>query len=312
MAGQAIATVFGGTRLGNRPLFQPGDGLEEFFDILAAHRVTTIDTAQSYGNSEATIGQTKAGQKFTIDTKWSPSWSEPGRAWATKDQIMSSAEVSIQTLGVNQVDVFYLHRPDPKTPIAETLSAVNEVFRRGSFRRFGLSGFPATGVEAIYKHCAENDYPLPSVYQGSYNAINRHKETALFPTLRRLGISFYAYCPSAGGFLGKTVAQAEDMARDIALVSATCRPYIGSPKYLKILAKWRTIADSEGVSGAELAYRWVTFHSTLDHVNGDSMIIGASSPAQLEETLCGIEKGPLSDEACVGIQGVWEIVKEES
>jgi len=212
-----------------------------------------------------------------------------------------------------EVDIFYLHRPDPKTPISETLSAVNDVYTRGVFRRFGLSGFPASEVEAIYNYCVEQkSYPLPTVYQGSYNPLNRYKETVLLPTLRKLGMSFYAYGPSAGGFLGKTVAKAEEMARNIALVSATCRPYVGNPKLLEALAKWNVVADSEGVSGAELAYRWVAYHSALNRDNGDALIIGTSSLEQLEETLNGIEKGPLSDKACAGVHNVWESIKDES
>lgn len=81
----------------------PENSLEKFFNILAAYNVTTIDTAQSYGNSQAMIGQVKAGDRFAIDTKWSPPWSEPAIAWATKDQIINSAKDSIQKLGVNQV-----------------------------------------------------------------------------------------------------------------------------------------------------------------------------------------------------------------
>ena len=130
-----------------------------------------------------------------------------------------------------KVDIFYLHRPDPQTPIFETFSAVNEVYKKGMFRRFGLSGFPASEVEAIYNYCAKRQgYPLPTVYQGCYNPLRRHKETKFLPILRKLGISFYAYSPSAGGFLGKTVAQVEDITRNsnIALISATCRlPPVG-------------------------------------------------------------------------------------
>lgn len=100
---QPIAAVFGGTRIGNRQLFTPENGLESFFDILAAYNVTTIDTAQSYGNSQATIGQVKAGDRFTIDTKWSPPWNEHATAWATDDEITKSAKDSIQKLGVHQV-----------------------------------------------------------------------------------------------------------------------------------------------------------------------------------------------------------------
>jgi aflatoxin B1 aldehyde reductase len=101
---QPIATVFGGTRIGNRPLFTPANGLERFLEILAVHGVATIDTAQSYRESETTIGQVKAGDRFVIDTKWSPlSFTEPTLAWATKDKITGSAQDSIQKLQVSQV-----------------------------------------------------------------------------------------------------------------------------------------------------------------------------------------------------------------
>ncbi|RKU49465.1 Aflatoxin B1 aldehyde reductase member 2 [Coniochaeta pulveracea] len=312
MSCQPLNTVFGGTRIGNRQRFTPAGCLEKFLDILVAHGVTTIDTAQSYGNSEATIGQVDAGQRFTIDTKWSPPWTEPAAAWATREQIINSANESIRKLGVNQVDVFYLHRPDPLTPIAETLSAVNEVYKLGAFRRFGLSGFPASQVEVIHDHCAKRGYAPPTVYQGSYNPLSRSKETVLFPTLRKLGMSFYAYGPSAGGFLGKTVAQIQEMSRDPTLVSATCRPYVGNPRYLDALAKWHSIAWREGITGAELAYRWVAYHSALSRDNGDAMIIGTSSPEQLEETLTGTEKGPLSVEACTEIHDIWAKLQLEA
>lgn len=81
----------------------PEHGLEKFFHVLAVHNVTTIDTAQSYGNSEATIGRVRAGDRFTVDSKWSPNWIEPEKAWATRDQIRKSAKDSIQKLRVEQV-----------------------------------------------------------------------------------------------------------------------------------------------------------------------------------------------------------------
>ena len=189
---------------------------------------------------------------------------------------------------------------------------MNEVYISGAFRRFGLSGFPASEVEAIYNHCVEHRYPLPAVYQGSYNPLNQYKDTVFLPTLRKLGMSFYAYGPSAGGFLGKTVTQAKEMARNIALVSVGNRSYVSNPKFLEALAKWNAVADVENVSGAELAYRWVAYHSALDRDNGDALIIGTSSPKQLEETLNGIAKGSLSEKACAGVRDVWESIKENS
>ncbi|KAJ3480881.1 hypothetical protein NLG97_g7962 [Lecanicillium saksenae] len=304
-----VATVFGGTRIGNRELFKPETSLHAFLGTLAAHGITTIDTAQAYGNSEAALGQIKAGERFTLDTKWSPSSWTGTEPWATKDRIIRTAEDSFQKLGV-AAGTFYLHKMDAFTPFSETLSAVNEVYKKGQFHRFGLSGFPPKEIEAVYNHCAEKGYPLPTVYQGSYNPLERSKETFLFPTLRKLGMAFYAFGPSAGGFLGKTVEQAEQMKNNIDTVSATCKPYLCDDRYMMALSKWNTAAAKEGVSAAELAYRWVTQHSPLDGDKGDAMIIGTSSPEQLEQTLIGIERGRLSDEACFAIQEIWESVAD--
>ncbi|KAM3558369.1 hypothetical protein ARSEF4850_004638 [Beauveria asiatica] len=302
-----VATVFGGTRIGNRELFKPETNLESFLTILRVHNITSIDTAQAYGNSETALGQVCAGERFTLDTKWSPSSWTGTTPWATKNRIIETAEASVQKLGA-AAGIFYLHQIDRLTPFPETLAAVNEVYQRGHFRRFGLSGFPPKDIEAVYNHCVERGYPLPAVYQGSYNPLNRDKETALLPVLRRLGMAFYAFGPSAGGFLGKTVTQAEQMKSNIDSVSATCKPYLSHPKYLEALARWNALAETEGLSAAEMAYRWMAHHSALEGEKGDALIIGASSPEQLEESLVGIERGPLSDEACAGIQQIWETV----
>jgi aflatoxin B1 aldehyde reductase len=101
---QPVAAVFGGTRIGNRELFMPDTNLETFLTTLTRHHITKIDTAQAYGNSEATLGRIHAGSRFIIDTKWSPfSWNESSTPWATNDRIIRSAEESVDKLAVNQV-----------------------------------------------------------------------------------------------------------------------------------------------------------------------------------------------------------------
>jgi len=110
--------VFGGNRIGNRDPFTPDTNLEGALKILAAHNITTIDSAQAYGNSQATIGEAKTGDRFTIDTKWGPprpagppGGPAPGQgqppgaprpSWATREHIVSSAKDSIAKLGVQQ------------------------------------------------------------------------------------------------------------------------------------------------------------------------------------------------------------------
>lgn len=84
------------------------------------------------------------------------------------------------------------------------------------------------------------------------------------------------------------------------------------PSYLEALAQWEAIAKDEGISRAELAYRWVKYNSPLKSENGDAIIIGASSAQQLKETLSSINKGPLSDKAVKAIDAVWNTIKHEA
>lgn len=93
----------------------------------------------------------------------------------------------------------FLHAPDRETPFEETCQALDKAFREGYFKRFGLSNFRADEVEKIVAICTEKGYNPPTVYQGQYNPIVRRNEAELFPVLRKHGIAFYAWSPSAGG-----------------------------------------------------------------------------------------------------------------
>jgi len=119
---EAIKVVFGGGRIGNKEPFTPGTGLAAALQTLTNHGVTTIDSAQAYNNSQATIGEVNAGNEFIIDTKWSgrratagpggPNASGQARVgppqgglggWAKKEYIIESAKDSIKKLNVKQV-----------------------------------------------------------------------------------------------------------------------------------------------------------------------------------------------------------------
>lgn len=87
----------------------------------------------------------------------------------------------------------YLHAPDRATPFEETCRAMDEAWREGKFRRWGVSNFTAGEVERVWEICERGGLVRPSVYQGRYNALVREGEGELFPVLRRLGIGFFAY-----------------------------------------------------------------------------------------------------------------------
>lgn len=238
----------------------------------------------------------------------------PGSGHASKENVIAEAENSKKMLGSN-VDIYYIHAPDSGTDIAETLAGINEVYQKGFFKRFGLSNYKAEDVEKVYNHCKEEGYPLPTVYQGNYSAVARKQEDLLFPTLRKLNIAFYAYSPMAGGFLAKTKEEIEKgigrFSRDNP-VGQMYQDMYNKPAYLSALAQWADIAKEEGCSRGDLAYRWVKYNSVLSPEYGDAIIIGASTHKQLEETLEGIAKGPLSEKALKRIDGVWDTIKHEA
>ena len=174
---------------------------------------TELDTALMYadGRTEAILGRLQADIKAqcVLHTKANP-WNttDPELKGLTRGSVLKQANTSLASLQVAPspatppIDIFYLHAPcTVGTPIEETLGAVDELHRKGMFRRFGLSNFSSWQVMECYQLCAERGWVRPSAYQGMYNALTRAVEPELFPCLRRLHIAFYAYNPLAGGIL---------------------------------------------------------------------------------------------------------------
>jgi aflatoxin B1 aldehyde reductase len=185
MSKTGIQTVFGGAQFQREGRFADPATLLEVYDALEKAGVRKIDTAHIYGASEELLGQSGGSKRFDIDTK-APGGIIPGSM--TAQGVVDFAHRSKKLLDVEQVDVYYLHAPDPAVAIEETLKGINEVYKEGWFRRFGLSNFLADDVQKIYEICEMEGYPLPSVYQGDYSAIARKQEELLLPTLRKLGM----------------------------------------------------------------------------------------------------------------------------
>jgi len=305
-----LKVIFGGGMIGSGRGFKNKDDLEALFAVLKQYDVRTIDTAQLYGDSEELLGSVNAGSQFIIDTKWKGGFA-PGSP--TQEDIVKTAEESMQRLNMDKVDIFYIHAPDSSVPLSSTLAGVNEVYKKGYFTRFGLSNYQAKDVEAVYNHCKENGYVLPSVYQGNYSAVARKQDTLLFPTLRKLNIAFYAYSPLAGGFLTKTKEQiAGGAGRFGDMLGGMYKSMYAKPAYLEALSEWETIAKDTGCSKGDLAYRWVTYNSPLKPEQGDGVIVGASSLKQLEQTLEGLKAGPLPEEAVKKIDQIWTKIEHEA
>ena len=198
--------------------------------------------------------------------------------------------------------------------MSDYLRSIDVAHRAGIFTRFGLSNFSAAQVLAVHAHCRAHGYVLPTVFQGNFNAVARHLEFRLLPTLRQLGIAFYAYSPLAGGFLSRTKQQitaGQGRFGETAGSTIYAQMY-ARPTLLDALDSWGDIAAEAGCSRAELAYRWVKFNSALRAEEGDALLVSGSTPQQLEETLQGLEKGPLSDEVAAKIDALWASVEAEA
>ncbi|KAI4596290.1 hypothetical protein KJ359_005419 [Pestalotiopsis sp. 9143b] len=291
--------------------YNSAEDIKPWLDTLSENKdiISGLDSAVAYQECEEWLGQLQAGSQygFTIDTKVTGGL-HPVLA-ATKENVIAQAKESLTKVGVNQFGTLFLHAPDARVPVEETLSAFDVLYKEGVFKQFGLAEHTAEQVEQVVEICKEKGFVLPSVFQGSYNPIARLAEDDLLPVLRKHGISFVAYSPMAGGFLAKTSSQFHqpgslhgrwDRAGFFGKVS---HYQYNKPVALQALDEWNEIAKAEGISGAEMAYRWVALNSAL--TKDDGLVIGATTIEQWKSNLAGIEKGPLSAETAAKIDALW-------
>ena len=216
---------------------------------------------------------------------------------------------SLKALQTEQVDIFYLHAPDRNTPFEDTLREVNKLHQEGRFSRLGLSNYMAWEI------CTRNGWILPTIYQGVYHVLQRSIEGELIPCLRRYGISLYAFQPLAGGLLTgrykRDQTEFEEGSRfDPKHLSGTvARGRYWNDAYFDALETIDTAATEYALTSAEIALRWLKYHSRLSHDLGDAIIVGASRASHLESNLRDLEKGPLPDEVVTAVEKAWSIVK---
>lgn len=181
--------------------FGTSEEVNAFLDTFIRRGYNHLDTSRMYspqapGTSEPKLGAVSAGERFTIDTKVMSA--EPGSH--TKEKILKEIDVSLEALGVKQINIEYLHVPDRATPFEEACEAMNQAIIEGKIKKWGISNYTAEEVQRFVDICKEHGFVKPSVYQGQYNPIVRGGEKELFPILRENGISFFAFSPAAAGF----------------------------------------------------------------------------------------------------------------
>ena len=301
--------------------FNTVEKVEQLFALLRKEGVEQIDTASGYppeaaGTSEELLGQADAASKFIIDSKVL-SFTAGSHAL---DKLTECVSLTLDRLHTKQTNIEYLHAPDRSIPLAEVAKSMDTLFKQGHFKKLGISNYTPEEVDELVSICKKNDYVLPTVYQGQYNAINAHRaEKYLVPILKKHKIAYYAYSPTAGGFFGKHVqAKTDNLPKNGRFsmeggVSTMYRDAYMKPSIFQALESLQEVGDKHGLDGIEIALRWACFHSQLGQItNEDAVILGASKLEQFEANIKSIKRGPLPDELVTLIDRIKDDIGEDA
>ncbi|KAI1077895.1 Aldo/keto reductase [Whalleya microplaca] len=293
------------------------DNFKQALDIFQQRGYNEIDTARIYVGGLQEAYTREAGWKergLSIATKVYPL--QPGAH--EPENLVKTFEKSLQELGTDSVDIFYLHAPDRSVPFARTLAAVDKLHKAGKFQRLGLSNYTSFEVAEIVMTCKYNNWVRPTVYQAIYNCLNRDIENELIPTCRRYGIAVDIYSPTGGGFLlgNITSKEADPQTGRFApspVVHLTRGRYFREGQ-IAGAALIRGAAEARGLSPLEVAMRWIVHHSALRvrDGGGDGVVVGFSSLAQLRDNLDYLEKGPLDAECVEALESAWKVAKGDA
>lgn len=240
-----------------------GQGLEETQATAVIHRaldlgVTFLDTAEMYGphTNEIQIGKALADRRDRafVATKFGIGYNADRTALAVDGSpanVRRAIEGSLTRLGMDHVDLYYLHRVDPNTPIEETVGAMGELVREGKVRFLGLS---EASPETLRRGHAE--HPITAL-QTEYSLWSREPEDELLATCDELGIGFVPYSPLGRGFLSGEITSVEDLAADDFRRSNPRFQGENFQKNIDLVNAVAAIAADKGVTAAQLALAWV-------------------------------------------------------
>jgi aryl-alcohol dehydrogenase-like predicted oxidoreductase len=265
--------------------------------------INFIDTANGYseGESEVIVGKALKGKRegTVLATKvWAPVGPDPNQRGLSRKAIQEQVENSLRRLDTDVIDLYQIHRPDPTTPMEETLSTLSDLVRQGKVRYLGLSTNHYEGtalwekrfaaweiVETLWlsgKHGWERFVSL----QPPYSILRRVMEAEHFPMSLKFGIANIVWSPLEGGWLSGKYRRGAGNPRD----SQRSEKWIGdidNPKFqrrLDIVEKLLPLAEAKGVPLARFANAWALRHPAVT-----SVILGPRTMEQLEDSLKALD-----------------------
>jgi aryl-alcohol dehydrogenase-like predicted oxidoreductase len=234
--------------------------------------INFLDTANIYGDSEIKVGKALSGRRDSVvlATKFGIVTDSPVQDRAvdgTPQNARRACDKSLQRLGVEHIDLYYLHRVDPKVPIEDTVGAMAELVSAGKVRHLGLSEASPETVRRAHKI-----HPIAAV-QTEYSLFSREPEDGLLPVLGELGIALVAYSPLGRGFLGGRFRSVDDLAPDDWRRS---NPRFQGEQFstnLSIADRLQELAEEKDRTPAQLALAWLLRrHEDVIPIPGTSSI----------------------------------------
>jgi aryl-alcohol dehydrogenase-like predicted oxidoreductase len=266
--------------------------------------ITLIDTADMYGagKSEEFIGESlgKRRHEVVIATKFAvPMGESPYMRGTSRRYIIEAVERSLRRLKTDYIDLYQFHKPDPETPIVESLQATDDLVRQGKVRYIGHSNFAAWQIVDAQWTARTEHLARPISAQHEYSLLEREVEKEVLPAAQAMGLGVLPYYPLGAGFLtGKYRGGAMPEGARLTNMPASRSGRILNDRNLDLLERWEAFAADRGHSMTELAFAWLLAHPVVS-----SVIAGATRPEQVDENVAaGQWKLPPADlEAVPGL-----------
>lgn len=272
--------------------------------------ITHFDLANNYGHPARGLAEENFGkilhddmsqyrEQMLISTKAGYDfWPGPYGDWGSRKYLFSSLDASLKRMQLDYVDIFYHHRPDPETPLEETMGALSDIVRQGKALYVGISNYGAEEAAAAIDMLRKNGTPC-LIHQPRYNMFERWVEDGLLDVLKERGTGCIAYSPLAQGALTDKYLKGIPEGSRASRAGTTVGGRYLSDEKLEQIRSLNEIAANRGQSLAQMALAWV-----LRRPEVTSVLIGASSTRQLEDNVAALDNRVFTDDELAKIDEI--------
>jgi len=271
--------------------------------------ITHFDLANNYGpppgSAEETMGKilrhdlAPFRDEMVISSKAGYlMWPGPYGEWGSRKYLISSCDQSLRRMGLDYVDIFYHHRPDPKTPLEESMQALDQIVRSGKALYAGISNYPAELTSKAAAILRRLGTPC-LIHQPYYNMFDRWIEQGLLAVLREEGMGCIVFSPLSQGLLTNRYLKGIPADSRAGKPHGFLRPEEITPAVLAKVKKLDEMAGKRGQSLAQMAIAWV-----LRHPEVTTALVGASRVSQIDDAIEALQNVAFSAEELQKIDGI--------